>query len=104
MAAGQWRVGIGAILEFTFLDDAGFSLEGEGHAFTPWGFKSGADGHTASLTLKRPDGTKQILPSKVQYLMVKAGNKLISSGLAAAVTETPHYDHPKRSPLMLQTV
>lgn len=30
MAAGQWRVGIGAILEFTFLDDAGFSLEGKG--------------------------------------------------------------------------
>jgi N-methylhydantoinase B len=80
MAAGRWRGGIGAIREFTFLDDAGFSLEGEGHALAPWGFDGGADGLTASLTLKRPDGTEQILPSKVLYFKVKAGDKLVSFG------------------------
>jgi N-methylhydantoinase B len=41
MAAGQWRSGIGAIQEFTFLDDAGVSLEGDGHAFQPWGVDGG---------------------------------------------------------------
>ena len=80
MAAGQWRGGIGAIREFTFLDDAGFSLEGDGHAFQPWGFDGGADGHVASLTLVRPDGSQQVLPSKVPYFKVKAGEKLVSYG------------------------
>tara|TARA_B100000768_G_C11274391_1_gene375109 strand:- start:1093 stop:2820 length:1728 start_codon:yes stop_codon:yes gene_type:complete len=80
MAAGQWRGGIGAIREFMFLDDAGFSLEGDGHAFKPWGFDGGSDGHVASLTLVRPDGTEQILPSKVPYFKVKAGDKLVSYG------------------------
>ncbi|MDA9865065.1 hydantoinase B/oxoprolinase family protein [bacterium] len=80
MAAGQWRGGIGAIREFEFLDDAGFSLEGEGHAFEPWGFDGGADGTVASLTLVRPDGTTMELPSKVPYFKVKAGDRLVSYG------------------------
>lgn len=80
MAAGQWRGGIGAIREFEFLDDAGFSLEGEGHAFEPWGFDGGADGNVASLTLVHPDGTKMELPSKVPYFKVKAGDRLVSYG------------------------
>lgn len=80
MAAGQWRGGIGAIREFVFLDDAGFSLEGDGHAFEPWGFEGGADGHVAALTLVRPDGSEQVLPSKVPYFKVKAGDRLVSYG------------------------
>lgn len=80
MAAGQWRGGIGAIREFTFLEDAGFSLEGDGHAFEPWGFDGGADGHVASLTLVRPDGSEQELPSKVPYFKVNVGDKLVSCG------------------------
>ena len=80
MAAGQWRGGIGAIREFTFLDEAGFSLEGEGHAFKPWGFDGGADGYEAELTLVHTDGTSTSLPSKVPYFKVKAGEKLVSVG------------------------
>ncbi|MCR9169882.1 MULTISPECIES: hydantoinase B/oxoprolinase family protein [Marivita] len=80
MAAGQWRGGIGAIRAFTFLDEAGFSLEGEGHAFKPWGFDGGADGYEAELTLVHTDGTTTSLPSKVPYFKVKAGEKLVSVG------------------------
>ncbi|NKB27143.1 MAG: hydantoinase B/oxoprolinase family protein [Rhodobacteraceae bacterium] len=80
MAPGQWRGGIGTVREFVFLDDAGFSLEGDGHAFEPWGFDGGADGHVASLTLVHPDGTTQALPSKVPYFKVNAGDKLVSYG------------------------
>ena len=80
MAAGQWRGGIGAIREFTFLDEAGFSLEGEGHAFKPWGFDGGADGYEAELTLVHTDGTTTSLPSKVPYFKAKAGEKLVSTG------------------------
>jgi len=80
MAPGQWRGGIGTVREFVFLDDAGFSLEGDGHAFEPWGFDGGADGHVASLTLVHTDGTTQALPSKVPYFKVNAGDKLVSYG------------------------
>lgn len=80
MAPGQWRGGLGAIREFRFLDNAGFSLEGDGHAFEPWGFDGGSPGHVASLTLVRADGTEQELPSKVPYFKVSAGDKLVSYG------------------------
>ena len=80
MAPGQWRGGIGTVREFTFLSDAGFSIEGDGHAFKPWGFLGGSDGHVASLTLLAPDGTAKALPSKVPYAKVKAGDRLISTG------------------------
>jgi len=80
MAAGQWRGGIGAIREFTFLDEAGFSLEGEGHAFQPWGFEGGQDGFKAMLKLVHTDGSITDLPSKVPYFKVKTGEKLVSTG------------------------
>jgi N-methylhydantoinase B len=80
MAPGAWRGGIGTIREFRFLADAGFSIEGDGHAHAPWGFDGGADGHTASLTLVTADGTARALPSKVPYARVKAGDRLIAVG------------------------
>ncbi|MEM8694232.1 MAG: hydantoinase B/oxoprolinase family protein [Pseudomonadota bacterium] len=91
MAAGEWRGGIGAIREFTFLDEAGFSLEGEGHAFEPWGFEGGAPGHKAELTLVHTDGTTTSLPSKVPYFKVKAGETLVSTGPSGG-----GYGDPKR--------
>ena len=80
MAAGHWRGGIGTIREFVFLDDAGFSLEGDGPAFEPWGRDGGGDGYVAFLTLVRPDGTHQDLPSKVPYFRDNAGDRLVSYG------------------------
>ncbi|MDA0186539.1 MAG: hydantoinase B/oxoprolinase family protein [Proteobacteria bacterium] len=80
MAPGAWRGGIGTIREFRFLADAGFSIEGDGHAHAPWGFQGGSDGHTASLTLVAADGTVRALPSKVPYARVKAGDRLIAVG------------------------
>ncbi len=80
VAPGEWRGGIGTIREFTFLDDAGFSLEGDGHAFKPWGFEGGAEGHVASLTLRGINGDERALPSKVPYCKVRAGERLISTG------------------------
>lgn len=80
MPPGTWRGGIGTIREFRFLADAGFSIEGDGHAHAPWGFEGGADGHTASLTLVTADGTARALPSKVPYARVKAGDRLIATG------------------------
>lgn len=77
---GKWRGGVGAVREFTFLSDAGFSIEGEGHGFKPWGFDGGAEGVTASMTLVYPDGSSADLPSKVPYFKVHAGERLVCEG------------------------
>lgn len=80
VAAGQWRGGIGTVRQFTFLVDGGFSVEGDGHKFRPWGFEGGAEGHTASLRLIDKQGAETELVSKVPYHKVKAGEQLVSFG------------------------
>ncbi len=80
MAAGKARGGIGSVREFTFLVDGGFSVEGEGHKYEPWGFEGGADGYTASLQLIEQQGAQTELVSKVPYRKVKAGDRLVAFG------------------------
>ena len=103
LAAGQWRGGIGAVREFMFLDDAGFSLEGDGHAFQPWGSDSGADGHVASLTLVRPDGTRQELPSKVPSSRSRLGTGSSLTGLVVVVMAMRRRDPLTSLPKMSRT-
>lgn len=80
MAAGKWRGGIGTVRSFSFLTDGGFSVEGDGHRYRPWGFEGGAPGHTASLTLITGNGDETELVSKVPYHRVRNGDRLVSHG------------------------
>lgn len=80
MAAGRWRGGIGSVREFRMLVDGGFSVEGDGHRFAPWGYDGGADGHVARLQLIDTAGTEADLVSKVPYHRLKAGERLRSLG------------------------
>src|SRR6201999_3777109 len=48
-AAGEWRGGIGSVREFSYLTDGGFSVEGDGHKYKPWGFDGGDDGAPSAL-------------------------------------------------------
>lgn len=79
-AAGRWRGGIGTVRQFAFLEDGGFSVEGDGHLHRPWGFAGGADGRTAALTLIEADGSEAALVSKVPYHKARAGQRLRSEG------------------------
>ncbi len=79
-AAGRWRGGIGAIREFSFLTDAGFSVEGEGHKYSPWGFLGGQQGRTGSLRLVGAEGGSKELASKAAYRRVRSGDRLVSEG------------------------
>jgi N-methylhydantoinase B len=79
-AAGRWRGGIGTIREFTFLANGGFSVEGDGHKYAPWGFDGGKDGYVASLVLRTAAGEEIELPSKVPYHTARAGDRLICYG------------------------
>ena len=80
MGAGRWRGGIGSIREFRMLSDGGFSVEGDGHRFKPWGFDGGTDGHVASLQLIGADGKSIELVSKVPYQRLAANERLRSLG------------------------
>ena len=80
VAAGEWRGGIGSVREFIYLTDGGFSVEGDGHKFKPWGFAGGADGYPSALIQIASGGEKTELPSKVPYRKAKAGDRLISYG------------------------
>ena len=74
---GGWRGGIGPIRETELLDDAGFSIEGEGQRFPPWGHDGGAEGRANSITLVRADGSEQALPSKLAHMKGSAGDRVI---------------------------
>jgi N-methylhydantoinase B len=78
--AGEWRGGVGSIREFTYLADGGFSIEGEGHKYKPWGFAGGAEGTTAELHFETRAGERQSMPSKVPYHKARAGDRLIAYG------------------------
>lgn len=80
MAAGRWRGGIGTIREFKMLVDGGFSVEGDGHRFRPWGFDGGIDGHVARLQLIDTGETATDLVSKVPYHRLRQGERLRSLG------------------------
>ncbi|RNF39953.1 hydantoinase B/oxoprolinase family protein [Planococcus salinus] len=79
-APGKWRGGIGSIREMTFLEEGGFSVEGDGHKYEPWGFANGKDGKVGALSLKYPDGTEKELPSKIPNTIVKKGSSLKMTG------------------------
>ncbi len=80
MAAGRWRGGIGTVREFRMLVDGGFSVEGDGHRFKPWGFDGGNEGHVSRLQLIGVDDTTTDLVSKVPYHRIKQDERLCSLG------------------------
>ena len=94
--AGQWRGGLGSIREFTFLEDGGASIEGEGHVFAPWGFAGGHDGATARVTLRKADGTEQSIPSKMPYRAASRGDSFIVVGPAGGGYGDPMKREPER--------
>lgn len=80
VGAGRWRGGIGSVREFTYLADGGFSVEGEGHKYRPWGFGGGDDGSQAELLLVSAKGEAQTLVSKVPYHKAAVGDRLLVLG------------------------
>jgi N-methylhydantoinase B len=80
VAPGQWRGGIGSVREFTYLGDGGFSIEGDGQKYSPWGFAGGADGRPSELYHVTAAGQVTALPSKVPYRKARAGDRLVTLG------------------------
>lgn len=77
---GKWRGGIGSIREVTCLEDSFISIEGDGHAFEPWGYAGGADGKPASVVWHQSDGSTQSLPSMMPNRALGAGERITLTG------------------------
>ncbi len=80
VAAGKWRGGVGSVRVFTYLSEGGFSVEGEGQKYRPWGFDGGEEGHPGELVMERANGDRSNLSSKVPYQKVTPGDRLITYG------------------------
>jgi N-methylhydantoinase B len=88
-AAGKWRGGFSMIKQVRFLTDGGVAVEGEGHAFPPWGFSGGEDGRTAAFLLEASDGRRIEMPSKIPYRAVRAGDTVTAIGAAGGGYGSP---------------
>ena len=94
--AGEWRGGFGSVREFEYLSDGAAAVEGEGHHFSPWGFRGGDDGGVASLNLARVDGEIQEMPSKVPHTTLNAGDRFVCVGPAGGGYGDPFQRDPTR--------
>jgi N-methylhydantoinase B len=80
IAPGEWRGGIGSVRVFTYLTDGGFSVEGDGQKYLPWGFGGGSEGLPGELVMETQTGKRLALPSKVPYQKVARGDRLLAYG------------------------
>jgi N-methylhydantoinase B len=74
--AGQWRGGLGSVREIEFLDDGGFSLEGDGNSVAPPGLFGGGPGSPGAVIMNPATEREESLPSKIPYRKVTAGEVL----------------------------
>ena len=93
--AGTWRGGLGSIREIEFLEDTGFSLEGEGSIWAPPGLFGGEDGAPGRVILNRGRDGEQELHSKFPYRKAKAGDRIClmgpsGGGYGPAADRDPH--------------
>jgi N-methylhydantoinase B len=80
IAPGEWRGGVGSVRVFTYLTDGGFSVEGDGQKYLPWGFGGGSEGLPGELIMETQTGKRLALPSKVPYQKVARGDRLLAYG------------------------
>ena len=77
---GRWRGGLGSVREIEFLDDVGYSLEGDGSVHPPPGLFGGGDGTPGAVVLNRGTDREEEAPSKFPYRKAAAGDRLCLFG------------------------
>jgi N-methylhydantoinase B len=94
--AGRSRGGAGCIRDFTFLADARFSVEGEGHRHAPPGLFGGHDGTPGGLVLGPDTDREEHLPSKIPDRRTRAGDRLRTLGPCGGGYGDPRERDPER--------
>ncbi|SDB28729.1 hydantoinase B/oxoprolinase family protein [Eubacterium oxidoreducens] len=75
-APGKWRGGIGVIRETTYLSDGFCGCEGDGHLNNPKGIFGGNTGKASTLVKNPGKDNEEILPSKFESIIMKAGDSI----------------------------
>ncbi|WP_332237081.1 hydantoinase B/oxoprolinase family protein [Sporolactobacillus sp. KGMB 08714] len=95
-AAGKYRGGVGPIRDIEFTDEGGFSVEGEGQKYAPWGFDGGKDGTPSKLIFTDQEGRETALPSKVPYKKTHRGETLRIVGPCGGGYGDPYERDPEK--------
>ena len=75
--AGKHRGGNGVEKIYLLLEDGDISIHDDRHQSQPWGILGGRPGACSEKILVRKDGTRQALPSKVDNVRVRAGDRVV---------------------------
>ena len=75
--AGKHRGGNGVEKIYLLLEEGDISIHDDRHQSQPWGILGGRPGACSEKWLVRKDGTRQPLPSKVDNVRVRAGDRVL---------------------------
>ena len=75
---GKFRGGNGLRIGYRFLEDGEISIHDDRWLTYPWGVNGGLPGERSKKTLVRKDGSRELLPSKIDHVKVEAGDLLIA--------------------------
>ena len=76
--AGKFRGGNGLRIGYRFLEPGEISIHDDRWLTYPWGVNGGDPGARSKKTLIRVDGTRELLPSKIDHVKVEAGDLLLA--------------------------
>ena len=94
--AGYHRGGNGVSRTYLFLEDGSITFQDDRAHTYPWGADGGRHGARSEKVLIRADGTEVRLPSKVEDLPVRKGDRLVFSTAGAGGLGDPLTREPER--------
>jgi N-methylhydantoinase B len=94
--AGYHRGGNGVRKEYEFLSDGAISFQDDRAHTYPWGIDGGRHGAASEKVLLHADGGEERLPSKVESLPVRRGDRLVFSTAGAGGMGDPLTREPER--------
>jgi len=74
---GRHRGGNGVEKVYLLLEPGEVSIHDDRHATQPWGILGGRPGACSSKLLIREDGTREALPSKIDNVTVRGGDRIV---------------------------
>ena len=95
--AGYNRGGHGVAKTYRFLCDGTISFQDDRAVTFPWGYNGGRHGMSSEKLMIHADGTEERLPSKVEILPVKKGDRLVFSTAGAGGQGDPLTREPERT-------
>ena len=95
--AGYNRGGHGVAKTYRFLCDGTISFQDDRAVTFPWGYNGGRHGMSSEKLMIHADGTEEKLPSKVEILPVKKGDRLVFSTAGAGGQGDPLTREPERT-------